>query len=228
MSTTWPRLRTISGNAAFTVFHTPIRFTSSTRSAASPDIAFTVAALEAMPALATATSRRPWRSTVAATAERSAPGSVTSQASPSPPGPAARRRPRAAPWSRSTTTTVGPARASSWAVAKPMPRAAPVTSATLPATGKLAIAASLSAREPVRHAGVGGQRVEVAGVAYAGGRLGHRGGPTQASEPPTLTRWAPAATMSSIVNPGPSQHVHGAPDRGLTAAMPPCRPVPGA
>ena len=65
----WPRRSTICGSAARTVRQTPSRSTSKTRSHSSVPIPRTVATVDwAMPALATATSRPPKRSTVSATA----------------------------------------------------------------------------------------------------------------------------------------------------------------
>ena len=93
-----------------------------------------VATREAMPALATTTSRPPKRSTVVATARCKAPRSVTSAARPS-----AREScnsaaaPPVASSSRSTRVTLAPRAISARAVSNPMPRAPPLTIATLPA-----------------------------------------------------------------------------------------------
>src|SRR4051812_5833833 len=110
-----------------------MRLTSRTRSQLSGDMARSVAPREAMPALATTTSRPPKRSTTVATARCMAPRSVTSADRPiarvSWSSPAARSA--ASAW-RSTTATDAPRPTSAREVAKPIPRAPPVTSATLP------------------------------------------------------------------------------------------------
>ena len=86
----------------------------------------------AMPALATATSRPPKRSTVSATAAIIAPWSVTSAPIPIARSPIRSAASRASPASRSSTATEAPRRCICRAVSYPIPRAAPVTSATFP------------------------------------------------------------------------------------------------
>jgi hypothetical protein len=107
--------------------------TSKTRSHSSPEIPRTVAnCFWAMPALATATSIPPSASTISATAFISALWSVTSPPSPIARGPIRSAASRASSASRSRTATEAPRRCICRAVSNPMPRAAPVTSATLP------------------------------------------------------------------------------------------------
>ena len=68
----WPWRSTICGSAARTVRQTPSRSTSMTRSHSSAEtMRIVVVVGGAMPALATATSRPPKRSTVSATAPAS-------------------------------------------------------------------------------------------------------------------------------------------------------------
>ena len=86
----------------------------------------------AMPALAIATSSPPKRSTVSATAGPHRAASVTSAAIPIARSPIRSAASRASSASRSTTATEAPRMCICRAVSKPIPRAAPVTSATLP------------------------------------------------------------------------------------------------
>jgi hypothetical protein len=86
----------------------------------------------AIPALAIATSSPPKRSTTSATAARIAPASVTSAAIPIVRSPIRSAASRASLASRSTIAIEAPRACICRAVSKPIPRAAPVTSATLP------------------------------------------------------------------------------------------------
>ena len=88
-----------------------------------------------MPALLTTTSSEPCFASIAAMPAFTASTSVTSNtaASTLPPSPAiGLAAASSATWSRPFITTVAPARASPAAMPRPMPRAAPVTSATRP------------------------------------------------------------------------------------------------
>jgi hypothetical protein len=121
------------GSAARTVCQTPSRSTSITRSHSSAGAVRKVAVVGgAIPAFAIARSRQPKRSTAAATAAIIAPESVTSAASPIALSPIRSAASPACSASRSTTATEAP-RSCIWrALSKPIPRAAPVTSATFP------------------------------------------------------------------------------------------------
>ena len=103
-----------------------------TRSHSSGGIVRAVAPSGAMPALATTTSRPPKRSTVSATAAIIAPASVTSAAIPIVRSPIRSAASRALSASRSRTATEAPFACIWRAVSNPIPRAAPVTRATLP------------------------------------------------------------------------------------------------
>ena len=104
-----------------------------TRTCASSAVTATVPKLP-IPAFATTMSIPPRAATVPDTARSSAPWSVTSHANQAWPSP----RPAARAASRSgsipTSASRAPRAASARATASPMPRAGPVTSATLPAT----------------------------------------------------------------------------------------------
>jgi hypothetical protein len=86
------------------------------------------------PALLTSTSIPPHASTVSATRRSTSASSATSAVSPTPSSnaAAASSAPR-----RSATTMRAPSRASPSAIARPIPCAAPVTSATLPSSRRL-------------------------------------------------------------------------------------------
>ena len=90
-----------------------------------------------MPALLTSRSTPPKASTAAFTASATAVSSVTSATTPAarsgPPSSAATSPTFAS--SRSAMTTLAPSAASARAVARPMPEAAPVTTAIRPASG---------------------------------------------------------------------------------------------
>src|SRR5258706_10386266 len=91
----------------------------------------TIDATCCMPALLMRMSRRPLAESVSSTSRRALPASVRSTAAKRAPGMrAASACPRST--SMSASVTAAPARASAWAVARPMPLAAPVTSAALP------------------------------------------------------------------------------------------------
>src|SRR4051812_42894075 len=123
-----------------------------------------------MPALATATSRRPKRSMPWATA-----ASICSrlQTSPSTPvalsGPSSASSSRSGWASRSTSTTLAPRRTSPRAVAAPTPRAPPVMSTTCPLS--LPMAAS-----PRACAGVHGRPAARGGRHEVDDRLGDQPG----------------------------------------------------
>ncbi len=130
--TSCPWRSEICGSAARTVCQTPIRSTSTTRSHSSGGIVRMVPPSGAIPALATAMSRPPKRSTVSATAAITAPPSVTSAPIPIVRSPIRSAASRACSRSRSRIATEAPRMWSWLAVSKPIPRAAPVTSATFP------------------------------------------------------------------------------------------------
>ena len=133
MKTIWPPRSETCGSAARAVCQAPIRLTSTTRFHSSPGIVRAVVTVGgAIPALATAMSSPPKRSTTAATAASIPPSSVTSAPTPKARGPIRSAASRASSASRSSTATEAPRRCSCRAVSKPIPRAAPVTSATLP------------------------------------------------------------------------------------------------
>ena len=130
----WPLRSTICGSAARTVRQTPSRSTSKTRSHSS------VRDAPASSPSAAGRCRR-WRSRRRARRSarpsprprpRIAPWSVTSAAIPIARSPIRSAASRASPASRSTTATEAPRMCIWRAVSKPIPRAAPVTSATFP------------------------------------------------------------------------------------------------
>ena len=133
MKTSWPPRSEICGSAARAVFQAPIRLTSTTRLHSSGGIVRAVVTVGgAIPALAMATSSPPKRSTTVATAASIAPWSVTSAPIPIALGPIRSAASRASAASRSSSATEAPRWCSWRAVSNPIPRAAPVTSATLP------------------------------------------------------------------------------------------------
>ena len=92
------------------------------------------------PALLTRMSGGPSRSAISATADRTASPSVTSTLQPAavPPAAVISSTTAATPAAvRSSTATLAPSSANRWAVARPMPIAAPVITATRPATERL-------------------------------------------------------------------------------------------
>ncbi len=131
-----------------------------------------------MPALWITMSRRPWRSTAWSMIRCPASSRLMSSCRAVPCTSLA----TAARWSpaagMSTTTTVAPSRCRVRAIAAPIPRAAPVTTATLPASGFSASAGSCPSRGadgeelPVDERGTAGQeepqRAEGAGAGGAG------------------------------------------------------------
>ena len=90
------------------------------------------AALDATPALDTRMSTPPKRSTAAAKAAATASSLVTSPLTARPASPYGATASSAPAWSRSNATTHAPAAASESPIARPMPPAPPVTSATWP------------------------------------------------------------------------------------------------
>src|SRR4051794_12769206 len=95
-----------------------------------------------MPALFTSTSMGPWLATMFSTTPctRSSLRTSRAHAAARPPASRISCATAAAPGSvTSVTATNAPSSANTWAVARPIPLAAPVTSATLPATDRLLV-----------------------------------------------------------------------------------------
>lgn len=121
----------ISGTAAWVIRNGPVRFTSITRCHSSGVVS--ISGLNtAIPALLTSASRRPNRSVTAAISRATDSRSATSQCSAmvrsgSASACIAARSPSS---SRSSSATDQPSARKRLAAASPMPRAAPVTSAT--------------------------------------------------------------------------------------------------
>src|SRR5687768_7824246 len=105
-----------------------------------------------MPALFTSTSRRPCRSSAPDTSRSIAPASETSTAAASafPPAAAIASIASAALLPRAAPITVAPCAASFPAIARPMPREAPVTSATRPDKSIISFSGRARPRIPAR------------------------------------------------------------------------------
>ena len=88
-----------------------------------------------MPALCTTMSIEPCRDTACSTMRLPASSAVTSTCSAVPWTSLATAASASPAAGTSTATTVAPSRAMTRAISAPMPRAAPVTTATLPASG---------------------------------------------------------------------------------------------
>ena len=88
-----------------------------------------------MPALCTTTSRPPCRDVACSTIRRPASSAVTSSWRAVPPTSLATPVSASPAAGTSTATTVAPSRARTRAISAPIPRAAPVTTATLPCEG---------------------------------------------------------------------------------------------
>jgi len=131
-----PPCSRIRGTAALVQMNGPVRLTSSTRFQSSSEVSSS-GANTAMPALLTSASSRPKRRSISAIALRTAPASETSQCNPSAlPGAlsAATLFHNISP-SISSSATRQPSARNRSATASPMPRAAPVTSATFCGAG---------------------------------------------------------------------------------------------
>ena len=119
-----------------------VRLMASVVSQADGKFSPSIAAGMATPALLTRPSIGPSAARISCTARAGSPSSATSATTACTPSPASmisaatRARPSE---SRSTMPTTAPSSARSWAVARPMPRAAPVTSITFPATERLRV-----------------------------------------------------------------------------------------
>src|SRR5262249_13679811 len=111
--------------------NTPVRLTWTTLSQ-SPSGWSTAGWRSPIPAPATRMSIPPCRAAIALIAASTAASSPTSAASAEAISPSSRAAASAAAASRSTSATAAPARTKISAVARPMPRAPPVTTATLP------------------------------------------------------------------------------------------------
>src|SRR3989442_6602908 len=128
----------IARKACFAHSQAPFRSTANTRSHSASVIS--VASKSALtPALFTSTSIAPHAPAAASIARRTSPSAVTSARRNST-APAPRPRPTARPAASSTSTNVtrAPSSTNFSTIAKPMPRAPPVTSATLPASRPIA------------------------------------------------------------------------------------------
>src|SRR4051794_39303024 len=126
--------------AAWVVYRTPMTLVCSIRRQSSGS-APTIVPSSITPALFTRTSSPPSSSRVRRTAPAQAASSVTSRSRVSTVAPSARSFPASASrrsLRRAPRATAAPARARATAVASPMPDDAPVTSATLPASGRVA------------------------------------------------------------------------------------------
>src|SRR5262245_30210255 len=116
---------------------TPVRFTASVRDQPSRSMQSTVPGAPVIPALLTAQSSRPKAESAAPTAAATSASEATSMRAKRAEPPAASISATAArppPSSMSQTSTRAPSRARRLAVARPMPDAAPVTSADFPCT----------------------------------------------------------------------------------------------
>ena len=121
------------GIAALQQRYTEVRLTSCTRrQASSPVVRIESSSGGEMPALLKQTSRPPKRSTAVAYIAWTSAASVTSARTYSPSISSASAVPPAS--SRSATTTCAPSAANRRALARPMPLAAPVMTATLPSS----------------------------------------------------------------------------------------------
>src|SRR4051794_15642321 len=140
--------------------YTEVRLTSCTRRQASSSVSRIESSSGGeMPALLKRTSRPPNRSIAAAYIAWTSPGLVTSACTNSPSISAASAAPSSS--ARSATTTCAPSAANRRALARPMPLAAPVMTATLPSSLPATCPSSLSVGrdEDVLHVGEGPQRV---------------------------------------------------------------------
>lgn len=143
MFTMQPRPRsTMPGSAARQPCHTPSRSTAKQRRQSS-SLIVSGSANTLMPALFTSTSSGPNSASVRASAARTESWRVTSACSASTRAPSTSAAIAAAiaaavrcacSTSTSSSATHAPSRANACAIAAPMPRAAPVTAATLPAS----------------------------------------------------------------------------------------------
>src|SRR6266851_2518052 len=127
-----PPCSRISGAAALVHRNGPVRLTVSTRFQSSSDVSSS-GANTATPALLTSASSRPKRRSISAIALATALASETSQCSPSvlPAAASASTLFHNNSPSMSSSATLQPSARNRFATASPMPRAAPVTSATL-------------------------------------------------------------------------------------------------
>src|SRR4051794_37490729 len=143
--------------------YTEVRLTSCTRRQASSSVSRIESSSGGeMPALLNSTSSPPNRSIAAAYIAWTSSGSVTSARTNSPPTSSACALPPAS--SRSATTTCAPSAANRRALARPMPLAAPVMTATLPsslpAMPCLSVrSSSVRCEEDVLHVGERVQRI---------------------------------------------------------------------
>ena len=128
-----PPARRIDGCTVFMPRNAPVRLVSITRrhsSIASSAIGSTAST----PALLTSTEIGPNASSAKLTAACHEPSSVTSSAAKRAPSPSSSATAAPSASSTSPTTTRAPSAASARACASPIPRAPPVTSATLPSS----------------------------------------------------------------------------------------------
>src|ERR1700688_409199 len=145
----------ITRAAARQPLNTPLRLTASTRSSASSSRS-TTGDWAMMPAMLAMTSSVPKLDTASSTSESTSPGTVTSTPRASARAPASSSCPAvvtAPPVSMSAHSTAAPAAPSSTAVARPMPDAAPVTTATRPARSKGTRASGFTTASRLVHGG---------------------------------------------------------------------------
>ncbi len=132
---------TITGSTARQHAITARRFTASIASQSSGFVP-TTGPNDAVPAAVTSTSRRPKSATVCSTSATTAASCVTSvgTASARPPAALIAAATSAICWRvRAASTTAAPSRANASAIARPMPRPAPVTIATWPSIDRPAV-----------------------------------------------------------------------------------------
>src|SRR5438093_844638 len=195
--------RFIARKACFAHSQAPFRSTANTRSHSASVIS--VASKYALtPALFTSTSIAPRAPATASIARRTSPSAVTSaRRNSTTPPPRACTTSRAAASSRSTNVTSAPSSANFSTIARPMPRAPPVTNATLPASRRIGcVSPALPARaralaerldvaggglDEVAHRRAGAARIARANRVQDGAmlrqrRLGASGQPTRGSE----------------------------------------------
>ena len=156
-----------------------------------------------IPALCTTTSIRPCRVRQCSRMRAPASGAVMSRASAVPPTSFTTSASASPAAGTSTPTTTAPSRASVRTMAAPMPRAAPVTTATLPASGRAASA----------------------GTAPSAVATGTNWPETYAARPESRNASAPAAPGAVSGTPSPRTRPLAVPPRRISCAMERVRPV---
>ena len=122
---------TMRGETARVIRNTPFRLTSSTASQSASLILWSMASF-VMPALLTSTSIAPDSAAIRSTAAFTAAESVTSTTAPFTAGNAASRAANSLSFTSRAQTRFAPSRANVSTMPRPMPRAPPVTTHTLP------------------------------------------------------------------------------------------------